>query len=126
MSQTRQTRQKYEARGRFGEALAAWRLRFAGYRIVAAREKTPFGEIDLIAVKRGLVAFVEVKARPDLRACIESVSARQRQRIEQAAIWLIGQRPALRQRQTRFDIIGVIPYRLPIHVKDAWRPGRGM
>lgn len=126
MRQTRERRRRHEARGRFGEAVAAWRLRIAGYRIVAAREKTPFGEIDLVAVKRGLVAFVEVKARPDLRACIEAVGGRQRQRIERAAAWLIGQRPALRQQQTRFDIVGVIPYRLPIHVKDAWRPGRGM
>ena len=119
-------RRKHEAFGRLGETAAAWRLRLAGYRIVGEREKTPFGEIDLIALKRGLVAIVEVKARPDLRRCIEAVSPRQRRRIEQAAGWLVSQRPALRQRQMRFDIIGVVPYRPPIHVKDAWRPGRGM
>ena len=126
MRPTTAKRRKHEALGRFGETAAAWRLRFAGYRNLADWEKTPFGEIDLIAVKRGLVAIVEVKARPDLRRCIKAVSTRQRHRIEQAAGWLVARRAALRQRQMRFDIIGVIPYRLPIHVKDAWRPGKGM
>ena len=126
MRQTAANRRKHEARSRLGETAAAWRLWIAGYRIIAEREKTPFGEIDIVAVKSGLVAFVEVKARPDLRRSIEAVSARQRRRIEQAAGWLVSQRPALRQRQMRFDIIAVIPYRLPVHVKDAWRPGRGM
>ncbi len=75
-------RWKYEALGRFSKTAAAWRLRFAGDLIVAKREMVPFREIDLIAVKRGLVAIVEVKARPDLRRCIEAVSARQLHRIE--------------------------------------------
>ena len=126
MKQSTAKRRKHEALGRLGETAAAWRLRLAGYRIVAEREKTPFGEIDLVAVKRGLVAIVEVKARPDLRRSIEAVGARQRRRIEQAAEWLTAQRPTLRQRQLRFDIVAVIPYRMSIHVKDAWRPGRGM
>ena len=106
--------------------MAAWGLRFAGYRIVAEREKTLFGEIDLIAGKRGLVAVLEMKARPDLRRGIEAVSARQQHRIEHANDWLVAQRPALRQRQMRFDMIGVISYRLPIHVEDEWHPSRGM
>jgi putative endonuclease len=124
--QTTAKRWKHEALGRFSKTAAAWRLRFAGYSIVAEREMTPFGAIDLIAFKRGLVAIVEVKALPDLRRRIEAVSARQQHRIEPWAGWLVAQRPALRQRKMRFDIIGVMPYRLLIHVKDVWCPGKGM
>ena len=51
-----------EKRGRAGETLAALYLRFKGYRILAQRVRTPVGEIDLIAEKSGIVAFVEVKA----------------------------------------------------------------
>ena len=34
-----------------------------GYRILAKRFRTPYGEIDLVARKRNLIAFIEVKAR---------------------------------------------------------------
>ena len=56
-------RERRERRGRRGEALAAWYLRLKGWRIVARRVKTPRGEIDLVARRRGTVAFVEVKWR---------------------------------------------------------------
>ena len=38
-------RAEREARGRRGETLAAWYLRFKGWRIVARRVKTPRGEV---------------------------------------------------------------------------------
>ena len=37
-----------------------------GFRIVARRFKSPVGEIDIVARRRSLLIFVEVKARPDL------------------------------------------------------------
>ena len=38
-----------------------------GYRILARRFRTPHGEIDIVARRGGLIAFVEVKARASLR-----------------------------------------------------------
>ena len=52
-----------ERSGREGERRAAFWLRAKGWRIVAERVKTPRGEIDLVAKRGGLVAFVEVKWR---------------------------------------------------------------
>jgi putative endonuclease len=43
---------------------AAW-LIAKGYRILAKRFRTPYGEIDLVA-RRRLIAFIEVKARANL------------------------------------------------------------
>ncbi|MGH6946896.1 MAG: YraN family protein, partial [Kiloniellales bacterium] len=60
------TRQAAERRGRFAETLAAWRLRLAGFQIVARRVKFAGGEIDLVARRRRLLVFVEVKARASL------------------------------------------------------------
>lgn len=67
------------------EARAAAFLTEQGYRILAQRFHTRQGEIDLIAAKRGLVAFVEVKARARLDDAAYAVTPRQQQRIIAAA-----------------------------------------
>jgi len=60
-----------------------------GYRIAARRWKTPLGEIDIIARRRGTLVFVEVKARENLDDAAEAVSERTRRRIIAAAeLWL--------------------------------------
>jgi Holliday junction resolvase-like predicted endonuclease len=54
---------------RFGltaESRAAAYLIAKGYRILARRFKTPVGEIDIVARRRGVLVFVEVKARERL------------------------------------------------------------
>ena len=53
--------------GRQGEAQAAEYLRRRGYRILEAGYRSRYGEIDLIAEKRGIIAMVEVKTRCDDR-----------------------------------------------------------
>ena len=50
--------------GLSAENRAAAFLMAKGYRILAKRFRTPYGEIDLVARKRNLLAFIEVKARP--------------------------------------------------------------
>jgi putative endonuclease len=49
--------------GEVGENLAEKYLRKHGYRIIERNFSTRFGEIDLIAKKKGVLVFVEVKAR---------------------------------------------------------------
>jgi putative endonuclease len=90
-----------------------------GYRILGRRVKTRLGEIDLIAKSpAGVVCFIEVKARPRESLATEAVGARQQGRIARAAAaWLAG-----RPLAARFDVVTVIPGRLPRHWKDAWRP----
>ena len=108
-----------EQRGRRSEWLAALLLVCKGYRILGRRVKTRAGEIDLIAKSpTGILCFIEVKARPDAGQAGEAVMARQRSRIVRAAgLYLAG-----RKADARFDIVTVIPRRLPRHLKDAWRP----
>jgi putative endonuclease len=71
------------------ESRAAALLIAKGFRIVARRFKSPVGEIDIVARRRSLLIFVEVKARPDLEEAAWSVTERQRARIIAAAgAWL--------------------------------------
>ena len=110
-------------RGRTGETLAALFLRLKGYRIRAQRVRTPVGEIDLIAEKAGVIAFVEVKARKQADAALGAVTLQSWQRIARAADHWMARRPHYADYGWRYDIIAVAPQRLPVHIRDAWRPG---
>ena len=119
MSQKKRRAWKF---GRFAEALAAWHLRFRGYRIVARGFRAPVGEIDIVARRGQVLAFVEVKARGDLEAAAQSLRPRQANRIVRAAGAFIQSRPGLSALDQRFDVILVVPWQLPVHLVDAWRP----
>ena len=116
------TRRRAETWGRAAESLAAWRLRLKGYRIVARRFRTHLGEIDLIACRGRVLAMVEVKARDEEEAALAALPARQRQRIERAALTFLQQQPRFSDFALRFDLILVVPWRWPRHIIDAWRP----
>lgn len=116
-------RQIAEARGRQAERRAALWLRLKGYSILASRVKLPVGEIDLVARKGRLIAFVEVKARARQDDALGAVSVQSWQRIARAAEAWMGQRPKLAGYGWRYDIIALAPGRLPHHLRDAWRPG---
>ncbi len=116
-------RRTAERRGRQGEALAALLLRLKLYRILARRLRTPFGEIDLVVQNpSGVVCFVEVKARPDALKASDAILPRQQARIARAAAHYLASRPALAAKGARFDVVSVLPGRMPRHLRDAWRP----
>jgi putative endonuclease len=110
-----------EAWGRWAESLAAWSLRLRGYRIVARRFRTPQGEIDLVARRGRLVAFVEVKARIDLEQALAALGPHQRERTARAAAWFLARHPSYAGHALRFDLVAVRPWRMPRHLIDAWR-----
>ena len=106
--------------GLSAEARAAALLIAKGYRILAKRFRTPHGEIDIIARKRDLVTFVEVKARASLDDAAYAVTPRQQQRIIDAAqAWLMTH-PEHAEFELRFDAILVAPRSLPCHLIAAF------
>ena len=97
--------------GRLAEHLAVVYLQQQAYRIIAVNQRVGRGELDIIARKASVLAFVEVKARRT-RTCgtpEDAVTARkQRQIARLAALW-IGSHPRVLQGVTdvRFDIIAI-------------------
>lgn len=106
--------------GTAAEGWAAALLIAKGFRILARRWKCPAGEIDLIARRRRLLIFVEVKAREQFADAEWSVTPRQRQRIVAAAEAWLARNPDERIRDMRFDAILVAPRRLPRHIPAAF------
>lgn len=106
--------------GLSAETRAAAYLMAKGYRILAKRFRTPYGEIDLVARRRSLVVFIEVKARASLDEAAYAVTPRQQARIIAAAqAWLMAH-PAHAEFDLRFDVVLIAPRRLPRHLLAAF------
>ena len=121
-----QQRKDARRRGKLAETLAAAWLRLKLYRILArgltAGRGSGAGEVDIVARRGEVVAFVEVKSRTSLGEAADSLGPAQRHRIERAAGAFLARRPDLARCHIRFDAILMVPGRLPRHIPDAWRP----
>ena len=105
------------------ESRAAAFLIAKGFRILARRWRSPVGEIDIIARRRALLIFVEVKARDQLDDAAWSVTDRQRLRIVAAAEAWLARYADDRIRDIRFDAVLIAPRRLPRHIPSAFDTG---
>src|SRR3546814_6248841 len=101
-----------EARGRKAERRAAWWLRLHGWRILGERLRVPAGEVDLVARRGRMIAFVEVKWRDrpeDLDLAIDPY----RLRRVAAAADMPAPRFAGPRDDIRIDVMLLSPTRLP-------------
>ena len=117
---TAQIRRRAERFGRRAEAAAIVWLMAKGYRIIARRWRGSAGEIDIVARRGRLIAFVEVKARPDRAAGLEAITTEKRRRLARAAANWIAANPAYAGFDMRFDVILIAPWRLPSHLCHAF------
>ena len=121
--------------GRLGEDEAARHLKSKGYTILERNYGTKQGEIDLVAFRDGVLAFVEVRAQtePSVTDPLETITRRKRRRVIQAARAYASQHHLDRQDVSlRFDVIAVLfdeqQHRRRIeHVEDAFQaPAPGL
>lgn len=112
-----------EAAGRGAEDIAAAALAREGWAVLARRARTPAGEIDLVAERDGLLAFVEVKARPSLAEAAFALGARQRARLVAAAECWVAAHPGHGAAGMRFDVVIVAADGTARRIADAFRVG---
>src|ERR1700761_3736810 len=106
--------------GLSAESRAAAYLVAKGYRIAARRFRTPVGEIDIVARRRGVLVFVEVKARATLDDAAYAVLPRQQRRIAEAAGAWLAAHPEDAEGDIRFDCMLVAPGKIPRHIPAAF------
>ena len=114
-------RRKAYRLGFLAEWIAAGFLLMKGYRILALRYSAHSGEIDIIAMRRDVVAFVEVKARAHREAGLMAISQEKQRRFARAVHHWVGRNPWSMNRTLRCDVIIVLPMRLPYHLEDAFQ-----
>ena len=114
-------RQQAERRGRAGEARAALWLQAKGWRILERRRKTALGEIDLIAKRGTVIAFVEVKWRKSAAELDHAIDHHRLRRVASAAE-AVAHEYAQEGEDIRVDVILLAPRSLPRHIVNAWQP----
>ena len=110
-----------QLRGLMAEAKAEDALRRDGWDVRARRLRTPAGEIDLVAERDGLVAIIEVKARPTLAEAAAALRPRQQVRLVAAAESALAQNPGWGANGVRFDVLLVDGTGQVKRVADAFR-----
>jgi putative endonuclease len=110
--------------GRTGESLAAQYLERHGWRVVARNVRYREGEIDIVARRNGVLAFIEVKTRRSARygSPAEAVTWTKQRRIRAlAARYLIEHHTSADA--IRFDVMDVArdgPGFRMTHIEDAF------
>jgi putative endonuclease len=110
-------RRKAERGGRRAERLAAWWLRLHGWHVLAMRARTPVGEVDLIARRGKILAFIEVKARAraaDAELALDEYRLRRVLRAVEALV----PRYSRNGDTVRVDAMFITPWRLPRHMTN--------
>jgi len=116
-------RDERQRRGLEGERRAIRFLEARGWEVMAHRFRVGRIEIDLVARRGPLVAFIEVKVRRSAAfgSPLEAVTwSKQRELTRAAHAWV--DRFGRPGDVYRFDCIGIAGGRLA-HVEDAFRPG---
>ncbi|TVQ24837.1 MAG: YraN family protein [Spirochaetaceae bacterium] len=92
-----------------------------GYRILERNLRSRSGEVDIVAVEGGTIAFCEVKSWERMpKAGLEYALSRRKQgRILRTSLWYLEQHPDLCRLQPRFDVLFVHAQEVE-HIVDAF------
>lgn len=108
-------------KGLWAEYYCLFFLFLCGYRVLKHRYKTHLGEIDLIAIHKNTVVFLEIKARKAVEDGLYAVHPTAQKRIRNAAQSFLSQHPHYAEKDMRFDVMVVTKfYRCPLWQKNAW------
>jgi putative endonuclease len=113
------SRHQAEKRGHWGERRAAWWLRLHGWRIIGERVKVRAGEVDLIARRGRMTAFIEVKTRAT-QAELDLAIDQYRLRRVAAATNALAARYVRPGDDIRIDVILIAPKSWPRHLTNVW------
>ncbi len=97
-----------KALGQKGEEIARKALEKDGYRILEKNFRCRQGEIDIVAEKKGVICFIEVKSRSSESFGLpeEAVTHWKQKRLLAVAYVYLGNKE-VKSKDTRFDVVSV-------------------
>jgi putative endonuclease len=107
-----------------GEKIAATYLKNKGYKILESNYNGRGFEIDIVAGKEKLIAFVEVKRRKssDFMDPLDSINKKRKEHMIKGARFFLSVNDLFGKCDVRFDVITVICDKENIeHYEDAFR-----
>jgi putative endonuclease len=106
--------------GKKSECVAEEFLRRLGYRVVSRNYQCPLGELDLVAVHKRVIVFIEVRSRSGSQfgSPLETVGFRKQQQVARVALHFLSQK-RLHGRDARFDVVGVTWDRGSPHIEHV-------
>ncbi|MGE0223761.1 MAG: YraN family protein [Acetobacteraceae bacterium] len=110
-----------QIRGVAAEDRACAALEQEGWTVHLRRLRTGAGEVDIVAERAGVLAIVEVKARPRLADAACALSPRQQARLLAAADIILGEHPDWGANGVRFDMLLVDAAGRVRRIADAFR-----
>ncbi len=118
------TQTKAQALGALGERIAARWLMRDGWQVVDRRWRSGRRDLDLVAIRENVVAFVEVKTRRTTWSGgpVEAVNWRKQRELTRSAQAWMDQRGLLvapADARFRFDIVGVVASRERVAVRHV-------
>lgn len=95
--------------GKEAESAAVRFLKEQGYKVLKRNYKSKFSEIDIVAEDKGVICFVEVKARHSnmFGEPCEAISKHKQRQISKTAICYLKENSAF-QRPARFDVVTLL------------------
>lgn len=118
------TQTKAQALGALGERIAERWLRRDGWQVVDRRWKSGRRDLDLVAIRENVVAFVEVKTRRSTWSGepVEAVNWRKQRELTRSAQTWIDRRGLLiapAEAVYRFDVVGIVASRERVGVRHV-------
>ncbi|NIO10039.1 MAG: YraN family protein [Deltaproteobacteria bacterium] len=94
--------------GKEGEEIAERYLKNKGFKLLERNYRCPVGELDVIALDRKVLVFVEVRTRTSdgSGSPLESVDRRKQRQIIKTASYFLSQK-RLHDHDARFDVVGI-------------------
>ena len=94
--------------GKTGEDLAVDFLKNSGYRIIERNFRCKLGEIDIIALDRNILAFVEVRTKNLSSFCTpqETVTFSKQKKLQKLSLYYLAKKQ-IKNRDCRFDVVAI-------------------
>lgn len=94
--------------GKIGEELAVDFLKKSGYKIIERNFRCNLGEIDIIALDKNILAFVEVRTKISSSFCApqETVNFLKQKKLHKLSLYYLTKK-RIKNRDCRFDVVAI-------------------